>query len=256
MPTVGIPAGSPTAIIDQTASSRKNTYTVLGKTYQVMADSRGYTEIGIASWYGEEFHGRKTSSGEIYNMYALTAAHRSLPLPTYVKVTNLGNRRHIIVKVNDRGPFHDDRLIDLSFKAAQDLGFSDAGTVAVVVESVDYLNHASTVATSANSSATSSVKSTVTPSVDEPEKSSTYYLQLGAFSGREGAETLMQHVKQLMDDHDAYAEININILESAEESSILHKVRMGPLSSEQEREEVVVLVEDAQLGTPIRIEVE
>lgn len=223
---------------DQTRSSSKNTYTVLGKTYSVMLGSKDYLDIGIASWYGEKFHGRRTSNGEIYNMYALTAAHRSLPLPTYVKVTNLDNRRNIIVKVNDRGPFHDERLIDLSFRAAQELGFSDEGTALVVVEAVDSLNY----------------PKSFTASAGVPVKSSTYYLQLGAFIVRERAEALMQDVKQLMDDL-AYSKIDVKILESDRQASVLHKVWLGPLSSEQERETLLVLVEDAQLGRPMRIEV-
>jgi rare lipoprotein A len=216
----------------------KSSYVVFGQTYQVMPDSMGYMDIGIASWYGRKFHGRQTSSGDRYNMHALTAAHRSLPLPTYVRVTNLDNRRSIVVEVNDRGPFHDDRLIDLSLRAAQVLGFSDAGTATVVVEAIDQINYPDMVTSSGAASASGSV----------------YYLQLGAFYGREGAEALMQDVEQLMDDH-AYPKISVRILESEKESSILHKVWMGPLSSVQEERELVLLVEDAELGTPMRIEV-
>lgn len=238
MGVVSDDSGKQPANADQTKSSRKNTYTVFGKTYSVLPDSRDYLDIGIASWYGEKFHGRRTSNGEIYNMYALTAAHKSLPLPTYVKVTNLDNRRNIIVKVNDRGPFHDERLIDLSFRAAQELGFSDEGTAPVVVEAVDSLNYPESFITS----------------TAVPAKSSTYYLQLGAFIVREGAEALMRDVKQLMDDL-AYPKIDVKILENERQTGVLHKVWLGPLSSVQEREVLLVLVEDAQLGRPIRIEV-
>ncbi|MES9903121.1 MAG: septal ring lytic transglycosylase RlpA family protein, partial [Sedimenticola sp.] len=99
-----------------------DSYVVLGKRYHVMANSDGFSQRGIASWYGTKFHGRTTSSGEVYDMYAMTAAHKSLPLPTYVEVTNLNNGRHTIVKVNDRGPFHNNRIIDLSYAAATKLG--------------------------------------------------------------------------------------------------------------------------------------
>lgn len=109
-------------------------YTVLGKTYQVMESASGYYATGIASWYGRKFHGRSTSSGEPYDMFALTAAHRSLPIPTYVKVTNLDNQRTTIVRVNDRGPFHSERIIDLSYAAAVKLGFANGGTARVRVE--------------------------------------------------------------------------------------------------------------------------
>jgi len=93
--------------------------------------------VGIASWYGTKFHGRQTSNGEIYDMYAMTAAHKSLPIPSYVRVTNLENKRSIIVRVNDRGPFHGPRLIDLSYVGALKLGFADRGTAKVLIEAID-----------------------------------------------------------------------------------------------------------------------
>jgi len=114
-----------------------STYTVMGKTYSVMKSANGFTEEGIASWYGTKFHGRKTSSGEPYNMYAMTAAHKSLPLPTYVEVTHKGNGRKIIVKVNDRGPFHTGRIIDLSYAAARKLGVSGTGTGPVSIRVIN-----------------------------------------------------------------------------------------------------------------------
>lgn len=112
-------------------------YTVLGKTYRVMKSSKGYKEKGGASWYGTKFHGRLTSNGERYNMYAMTAAHKSLPIPTYVKVKNLENGREIIVRVNDRGPFHEGRIIDLSYAAATKIGMLKKGTARVEVEAID-----------------------------------------------------------------------------------------------------------------------
>jgi len=118
-------------------SSRGNpaSYTVLGRTYRVMATAENYYAAGNASWYGRKFHGRPTSSGEPFDMFKLTAAHRSLPIPTYLKVTNLDNGRSTIVRVNDRGPFHADRIIDLSYAAAVKLGFADRGTARVRLES-------------------------------------------------------------------------------------------------------------------------
>lgn len=113
------------------------TYEVFGKRYQVKDTHLGYRAEGVASWYGTKFHGRRTSSGQPYDMFAMTAAHRSLPLPTYAKVTNLENRRSIIVKINDRGPFHDNRIIDLSYAAAHRLGMLDRGTAKVRVEAID-----------------------------------------------------------------------------------------------------------------------
>ncbi|RDB44421.1 septal ring lytic transglycosylase RlpA family protein [Halomonas sp. DQ26W] len=113
------------------------TYEVWGKTYRVLPDASGYARQGTASWYGEKFHGYATSNGEIYDMYKMTAAHRSLPLPTYARVTSLENGRSVIVRVNDRGPFHNDREIDLSYAAAARLDILDRGTGRVKVEAID-----------------------------------------------------------------------------------------------------------------------
>ncbi|CAM3959033.1 septal ring lytic transglycosylase RlpA family protein [Vreelandella rituensis] len=118
-------------------AGNRSSYEVWGKTYQVLPDARDYQRRGNASWYGEKFHGYATSNGEIYDMYKMSAAHRSLPLPTFVRVTSLDNGRSVIVRVNDRGPFHSDREIDLSYAAAARLGFLDAGTGAVEVEAID-----------------------------------------------------------------------------------------------------------------------
>ena len=108
-------------------------YVVFGKRYYTMSSADGFTQRGEASWYGKKFHGRKTSSGEVYDMYAMTAAHKNLPLPTYVRVTNLNNGRSTVVKVNDRGPFHGNRIIDLSYSAARKLDMVRAGVAPVEV---------------------------------------------------------------------------------------------------------------------------
>lgn len=122
-------------------NGKTNTYVALRKRYRVMSSSRGYRARGHASWYGTQFHGRKTSSGEPYDMFAMTAAHPTLPLPTYVKVTNLENGKAVIVKVNDHGPFYGNRLIDLSYVAAAKLGVLGRGTAQVEVESIDPRDH-------------------------------------------------------------------------------------------------------------------
>ena len=111
-------------------------YEVFGKRYYVMETSKGFSETGTASWYGTKFHGKRTSSGEPYDMYAMTAAHKTLPLPTYVRVTNLENQRQIVVKVNDRGPFVGDRIIDLSYTAAIKLDMTTRGTARVFIETL------------------------------------------------------------------------------------------------------------------------
>jgi rare lipoprotein A len=112
-------------------------YEVDGRTYRVLDTSEGYDEEGLASWYGSEFQGRRTSSGEPYDMYLMTAAHRTLPIPTYVEVTNLENGRRAVVRVNDRGPFHSDRIIDLSYAAARKLGIVGPGTARVRVRALE-----------------------------------------------------------------------------------------------------------------------
>ena len=116
-------------------------YVVYGKTYYPKQSSRGYVERGVASWYGTKFHGRKTSSGERYDMHQMTAAHKTLPLPTYALVKNLDNGRSAIVKVNDRGPFVGDRIIDLSYAAAKKLGVDKKGLAQVEVVSIDPRDH-------------------------------------------------------------------------------------------------------------------
>lgn len=118
-----------------------NSYVSHKKRYHVMKTSKGYKARGVASWYGTRFHGRKTANGEHYNMFAMTAAHKTLPLPTYVKVTNLKNRKSVIVRVNDRGPFSENRIIDLSYAAATKLGVLGHGTAHVEVVSVDPRDH-------------------------------------------------------------------------------------------------------------------
>jgi len=134
---VGAVADAVPRIEARSRGGNKSPYRVFGKQYWVMPSSLGYTATGTASWYGSKFHGHQTSNGEIYNMYSMTAAHKSLPIPTYAKVTNLNNGRHVIVRVNDRGPFHGDRLIDLSYAAATKLGYAKLGTAQVRIEAID-----------------------------------------------------------------------------------------------------------------------
>lgn len=118
-------------------AGNRSTYSVWGKSYRVLPDAKGYNETGTASWYGKKFHGYATSSGEIYDMYEMSAAHRSLPLPTFARVTRVGTNKSVIVRVNDRGPFHSERVIDLSYAAASRLGLTDHGTGRVNVEAID-----------------------------------------------------------------------------------------------------------------------
>lgn len=153
-------------------------YEVLGHRYQVMASSVGYRERGVASWYGDKFHGRLTSSREPYDMYAMTAAHKTLPLPTYVRVRNLRNDKTIVVRVNDRGPFVSNRIIDLSYAAAKKLDMIGDGTSLVEVEA---LNPGAPVVAS---------RERATPMATAAPENATHriFVQVGAFGSRDNAE--------------------------------------------------------------------
>jgi len=120
----------------RSAVGNRKTYAVLGKKYEVLDDAKGYVETGVASFYGKKFHGRRTSNLEVYDMYAFSAAHKTLPLPSFARVTNLDNGKSVIVRVNDRGPFHSGRLIDLSYAAATKLGYVRQGTARVEVRAL------------------------------------------------------------------------------------------------------------------------
>ncbi len=185
-------------------------YVVFGKRYYTKSSSAGYSERGIASWYGTKFHGRRTSSGEPYDIYKMTAAHKTLPLPTYAKVTNLRNGRIIIVKINDRGPFHDNRIIDLSYAAAARLGIMEYGTGLVEVVAID-----------------PSKPSPRQPAVQRQaitDTSATLFLQVGAFSSRGNAERLEQRLQS-----SGLGEIHI--LEASNTAGPLYRVRIGPLAT-------------------------
>lgn len=161
----------PVPKVEPFSASGNKPYKALNKTYYPLATQRGYRERGIASWYGKKFHGRRTSSGESYDMHAFSAAHKTLPLPCYARVTNLKNGKSIIVRVNDRGPFLHNRLIDLSYAAAGRLGIMGAGTGLVEVEAIDPREPP--------------VVSVVQHSaLSNPQ----IYVQLGAYTERENAE--------------------------------------------------------------------
>mgnify|MGYP006270954695 CR=1 FL=1 len=134
-------AGAEPRVEPKARYGNMKSYVVFGKTYYPKSTSRDHVETGIASWYGPKFHGRKTSSGERYDMHRMTAAHKTLPLPTYALVSNLENGRHLIVRINDRGPFVGDRIIDLSYAAAKQLDMDKQGTARVQVTSIDPRDH-------------------------------------------------------------------------------------------------------------------
>jgi len=182
-----------------TRAGNKSPYKVFGKTYFLLPTSIGYRESGIASWYGTKFHGRKTANGETYNMYGMTAAHKSLPIPSYVRVTNVENRRSIIVRINDRGPFHGPRIIDLSYVGAMKLGFAEQGTTKVLVEAID----PSGGETKSLTGPAVAPKKTTAEDVLETNLDSEQmlmvtpgsYLQVGAFDNAAAAQVLQKKVR-------------------------------------------------------------
>jgi len=222
-----------------------SSYVVYGKRYYTMPSSRGHKERGIASWYGTKFHGRRTSSGEVYDIYKMTAAHKSLPLPTYVRVTNLRNGRSIVVKVNDRGPFHNNRIIDLSYVAAAKLGILEYGTGLVEIEAID--TSAPTAATAAASvppdPAVTAIVATTTAAPPQAGTQQTrleqaasarginLYIQVGAFRVIDNAE----HLKGRLDASNLGP---VRIVKGAATSNPLHHVQVGPLGSVDEADQV------------------
>ena len=186
-------------------------YVVFGKRYYVLDSSKNYVEKGIASWYGTKFHGRRTSSGETYDMYAMTAAHKTLPLPTYVQVKNLNNGKYIIVKVNDRGPFHENRIIDLSYTAAIKLDIIKKGTGLVEVRAIDPMR-------STKNSLVNEKKNKISTNQDI-----SFYIQVGTFGELENAEILKQKLSSLGDDL-------IKISNVVTSGKTLYRVRIGPIT--------------------------
>ncbi len=188
-------------------------YSVFGKRYYTLRSSKNYDEIGIASWYGTQFHAQRTSSGERYDMLSMTAAHKTLPLPTYVEVTNLKNNRKVIVKVNDRGPFMQNRLIDLSYVAAKKLGMLGHGTALVEVKAIDPTTYNKPV----NKPMMIASKKPTSSSNWHNKSAQTMYLQVGAFRSRSNAEKLQQRLIALLD-----APVKIS-------NGKLYRVKVGPI---------------------------
>ena len=196
-----------------------NPYKVAGKWYYPQ-EQPGYDETGHASWYGKDFHGKKTANGEYFNMNALTAAHKTLPLPTFVKVTNLSNGRTIILRVNDRGPFVGTRLIDVSRRGAQLLGFEKQGVTKVRIQAVDDTGRLKA-SPPVKMAAVRPVAPVRTPTVKAPvQQYFTHYIQVGSFSQRGNA--VLQANKLKKTGHRAH------VKQSAGSSGSFWRVRVGP----------------------------
>lgn len=201
-------------------------YVAFGESYTPATEYQPYKARGIASWYGRRYHGQKTAGGEIYDMYGMTAAHTTLPIPSYARVTNPENGRSVIVRVNDRGPFHQDRLIDLSYAAAYKLNISGKGSGVVEVEAID----------TRNLDPTASPDSRTAPDQGSaPEKSAAKapaqnvsFIQVGAFKLRENAEQLRDRLLQQKLAQDVGVESWYN--------DDVYRVRLGPYASRDDAE--------------------
>lgn len=206
-----------------------NPYSVLGQDYVPFRELKPYKARGIASWYGRKFHGQKTSSGEPYDMYGMSAAHPTLPIPSYVRVTNPANGKAVVVRINDRGPFHADRLIDLSWTAAAKLGYLGEGSTLVEVESLIPGQESIPPPASATPDPIAQIaQATRTESVPlrplpEVQGAGGHYIQLGAFGNRDNAEALRAHLaRELGDLGDLSDKLVINV------TGPLFRVQLGP----------------------------
>lgn len=194
----------------RTRAGNKNPYTVLGKTYHLIKDETSYKERGYASWYGKKFNGYHTSNGELYDMYAMTGAHKTLPIPSYVRVTNLDNGKSVVVRINDRGPFHQGRIIDLSYAAAQRIGIHKTGTGRVEVE-IALPGDPPPIPLRADGPRAKPVESALPAGT---------YLQIGAFANKQSAQ-----------DFAAALGTKLTfpvVISSASTPKEIHRVRLGP----------------------------
>jgi len=206
----------------------KQSYSVLGHSYELLPSSRGYVERGIASWYGNKFHGYMTSSLEPYDMYAFSAAHKTLPLPTYARVTNLDNGKSVVVRINDRGPFHENRLIDLSYAAAVRIGVWPKGTGLVEVRAIDPEHP--------------DAQPPPTPRTVTAQ-ASRIYLQLGAFGDRANAERVAGTARR-----SGIGDVDIQSTDV--NGRTIHRVRVGPLADVAAADALTPRIESLGLGAP------
>ncbi len=205
-------------------------YKVFGVTYHVKHSANNYKERGIASWYGTKFHHRSTSSGEPYSMFKMTAAHKTLPIPCYARVTNLENGRRIIVKINDRGPFHANRIIDLSYVAAKKLDISSHGTGLVEVETINPLTYHK------------KKEATVVAHHRKP----ILYLQVGAYSQRANADRQAQHIARITHEQ-------VHLVHATYRNRPLYRVQIGPLHDVEASDRVHNKLKHAGVGNAIAV---
>jgi rare lipoprotein A len=252
---------------------KANPYTVLGKTYFPLSDSKRYVASGTASWYGTKFHGQNTANGEVYDLYGMSAAHKTLPLPSYVRVTNLDNNRSVILRVNDRGPFYSDRIIDLSYAAAKKLGYAEIGTARVKVEGIDpqewwaqrgqpapLLVDQPQVTAQAAAPALTASTGTIEQYTPPPQQhaapavpiqidakkngsgpQSGLLVQVGAFANPDAAELLRSKLS-------AMVQAPVFVSSIARNQQTLYRVRMGPVGTPGEAQQLQNSVRSANLG--------
>lgn len=219
-------------------------YEVFGKHYTVMKSSHGYKERGVASWYGKKFHGRLTSNREPYDMYAMTAAHKTLPLPTYVRVRNLSNNRSIVVRVNDRGPFVHNRIIDLSYSAALKLDMVKSGTGLVEVEAISFDAPSGNrpVRQTTTPAPVARTPDPAPPQIDENR----IYVQVGAFGSRENAGKRLAALQ-------GASILSAFIVEDKSVTPALYRVRVGPIRGVEQFDIVVEELENLGISDPYLI---
>ncbi|MGM0434439.1 MAG: septal ring lytic transglycosylase RlpA family protein [Pseudomonadota bacterium] len=227
-------------------SGNKSPYEVWGESYEVMPSAEGYEATGTASWYGRKFHGHLTSNGETYNMYELSAAHRSLPLPTYLRVTNLDNDRSTIVRVNDRGPFHGDRLIDLSYAAAKVLGFDGQGTARVHIEAMatrppEEQQQAEKTASTEDDQREPEEES----ALPSGKKEDRLFVQVGAFGNLTAATQLKAQLLMVTGSE-------VHLVRRGDDSPV-HRVWVGPFRERNAAEQAQRAIERNDLGQSIII---
>ncbi|MGD8407833.1 MAG: septal ring lytic transglycosylase RlpA family protein [Thiohalophilus sp.] len=231
-----------------------DSYVVNGQRYYVKTSSVGYAQRGMASWYGKKFHGHRTSNGETYDMYGMTAAHKTLPLPTYAEVTNLNNGRKIIVRINDRGPFHPDRIIDLSYAAARKLDMTGSGTVPVMVRAIDPRQPTTPVQAKSSEASSRYVAAqmgrlpeksspqTLPDTVSTPDSGTDIFIQVGAFSSRDNAEQLRNRLNQEFQ--------GLHVAAAFHDETRLYRVRIGPLESRQQADQLMEQILRSGLAMP------
>lgn len=206
-------------VLEKSSRGNPSSYVVFGKRYYVLDSAHGFVERGTASWYGKKFHGRETSSGEIYNMHDMTAAHKTLPLPTYVRVENIENGKSVIVKVNDRGPFVGDRIIDLSYAAAEKLGVTSPGTAQVEISALH-----------PNSAKRPPVRSI--PLTDRAAADIPLFIQTGSFGSEDNAQKMTDQLRAL-------DETAVSVSQLQTTSGLFYRVRVGPLYGIEEANAVL-----------------